>query len=210
MSGDLLLEASVPVAVTARSVSGDIRVRAPRLDSVSLATTSGDVLLDGALAAGAAHTVSSVSGDVQVATGSPVRLDAQTVAGDVRASVPHRAEGGRGHRTLVVGDGSVALSVRTMSGDVRLRGGATEPVAPPAAPTPMPAPAPAAAPMPPTAPAAPAPASPPVPAMTQPDAESARLEVLRALERGEIDVEAASKRLEALEDGVPKPAGGWG
>lgn len=199
MSGDLLLEASVAVAVTARSVSGDIRVRAPRLDSVSLETTSGDVLLDGALAAGAAHTVSSVSGDVQVATGSPVRLDAQTVAGDVRASVPHRAEGGRGHRTLVVGDGSVALSVRTMSGDVRLRGGATEPVA-----------APAAAPKPPAAPAAPAPAWPPVPAMTQPDAESARLEILRALERGELDVEAASKHLEALEGAAPKPAGGWG
>lgn len=207
MSGDLLLEASVPVAVTARSVSGEIRVRAPRLDAVSVETTSGDVLLDGALAAGAAHTVSSVSGDVQVATGSPVRLDAQTVTGDVRASVPHRAEGGRGHRTLVVGDGSVALSLRTMSGDVRLRGGTTEPVAAPAAPTPMPAPAPAAAPKP---PAARAPAWPPVPAMTQPDAESARLEILRALERGELDVEAASKHLEALEGAAPKPAVGWG
>ena len=45
-----------------------------------------------------------------VVTPSPVRIETQTIAGDVRATGPHTAEGGRGRRTLVVGDGSVALS----------------------------------------------------------------------------------------------------
>jgi hypothetical protein len=38
--------------------------------------------------------------------------------------------------------------------------------------------------------------------------EAARLEILRALERGELDVEAASHRLEILEEAGPGTSGG--
>ena len=39
--------------------------------------------------------------------------------------------------------------------------------------------------------------------------EAARLDVLRALERGDLDVEAASRRLEALEEAGPSSFRGW-
>jgi len=257
MSGDAVIDASVAIALGARTVSGDLRVRAPRLEVIDASSTSGDVRVEAELAAGARHIISSVSGDVDVLTGSPVRLEAQTIAGDIRASGPHRAEGGRGRRTLVVGNGSVALSVRTTSGDVQLHVlGAHAPAAP-VAPTPPVAPVPpvppvaAVPPVPPVAPEpftaatawgfdpvielpaagfgpAPEPETPPMPsgpeprpitdedtqAWTAPESvvdrrEAARLDVLRALERGDLDIETASRRLEALEDAGPRSFRGW-
>ncbi len=243
MSGDATLEVSAAISLAARTVSGDLRVRAPRLEAVDASTTSGDVRIEADLAEGARHSISSVSGDVEVVTGSPVRLEAQTIAGDVRASGPHSAEGGRGRRTLVVGKGSVALSVRTTSGDVRLRvvGGraASAPTSPIARTVPAP-PVPPAVPVPPVARAAPeapaapqAPAAPKVPvaeaafdveprpitdedtqAWTAPGSavdrhEAARLDVLRALERGDLDVETASRRLETLVEAGPRSFREW-
>jgi hypothetical protein len=273
MSGDAILEAAGAVALTARTVSGDLRVRAPRLDAVRASTTSGDVHIEGDLDAGSAHVISSVSGDVEIVTASPVRLDTQTIAGDVRATGSHVSEGGRGRRVLVVGDGSVQVSVQTTSGDVKLQAlGLRVPSSPP---IPMPAPAPAApsapvplpAPAPPEAPSAPeALGVPPEPGVVVAEAaaspnlmragseaalpqgpnaesevaltdpveaaqveapanvddrtwngapsevdrrEAARLDVLRALERGDLDVESASLRLEILEDAGPRAFRGW-
>jgi len=218
MSGDAVLEATVPLGVTARTVSGDVRVRAPRLDLVDASTTSGDIHLEAALAAGARHTITSVSGDVEITTSSPVRLEANTIAGDVRATGTHIAEGGRGRRTLVVGNGSVAVSVRTMSGDVRLRALAEAPA------TDVPATGVPATGVPATA----IPSRPVVVADAEaspnlrrnlPDGtgtgsavdrrELERLELLRALERGDLDVETAAHRLEILDDAGPRAFRGW-
>src|SRR3954452_8863703 len=162
MSGDAVLEASAAMALTARTVSGDLRVRAPELDVLELSTTSGDIRVEGDLKAASGHVINSVSGDVELLTRSAVRLQVETIAGEVHAVGRHRSEGARGRRSIVVGEGSIPVSVRTTSGDVRLRalGGAaaasvatppTAPVAPrqPAATT---APTPPAAPTPPTAP----------------------------------------------------------
>lgn len=246
MSGDVTIDASVAVELAARSVSGRLQVRAPRLLRLDASTTSGDVNVDADLPDGEASTISSVSGDVRLSTRSDVRIDAKTVAGDVRASVPHRAEGGRGHRTLIVGDGRARVSIRTMSGDVLLRGrsnggddaglppgpaevpGSPATPEPPVAPT---APQPPLAPVAPGAPEPPPPVEPPVLVaeagaalnLVRPEAqgavlgdagmtdrrEAARLEVLRALERGELDVEAASRQLEALEQAGPRSFRGW-
>ena len=126
MSGDVLVEAGAPLAVTARTVSGSVRVRAPRLSSTDVATTSGDVTLDAALDGGAAHSITSVSGDLLLVTGSPVTVDLQSVTGDIRASLPHRSDGARGRRTVTVGSGAVRVDVKTMSGDVRLTPGAPD------------------------------------------------------------------------------------
>lgn len=250
-SGDAILDASSAIALTAWTVSGDLRVRAPRLEAINASTTSGDVRIEAELGAGSAHKISSVSGDVEMSTGSPVRVETATIAGDVRATGTHRSEGGRGRRTIVVGDGSVRVSIRTTSGDVELhalaaarsaKDRAPSAVVPPADP-PAPAGAPPAAGASPAAPvaapqspepvdtarviadveaapnlvrpAADAPATTPAsssaargpgdrPSSDAPNApddhEAARLDVLRALERGEIDVEAAAARLESLED----------
>ncbi len=227
MSGDITVDSAASIEVSVVSVSGDVRIRAPELLGLRVSTTSGDVDVVGALAPGSEHRVNAVSGDVQLATGSEVRLEAQTLTGDVRSTVKHRAEGGRGRRTIIVGDGHVRVSVRTMSGDVRLRDG-------PAAPEPAPAttrtPASAT-----TTPADPvstdgAPVDPGLvvaeataaPNLVRGDArqstvdptagsgagtdrqEAARLDILRALERGDLDIETASSRLAALEDAGPR------
>jgi DUF4097 and DUF4098 domain-containing protein YvlB len=219
MSGDALLTGEGSLAVTARTVSGDLRLSAPLLDGMDLASTSGDVRVEGELRAGARHVIASVSGDVHLATGSPVRIDTRTIAGDVRATGPHRTEGGRGRRIVVVGAGSTPVEIRTTSGDISLRAlsGGAIPMPPPAAPVPSPAPATAApapaAPVPSLARAPLAPAAVPGPELGAGPAtdrrEAARLEILRALERGEVDVETASDRLEILEDAGPRSFHGW-
>jgi hypothetical protein len=203
VSGDVRLEATVPVSLEARTVSGNLRVRAPGLLGMRVESISGDIELAADLEPGRAHEVGTVSGDVVLATDSPVRLETRTVAGEVEASVPHRTEGGRGRRLIVVGAGSVSVGVRTMSGGIALRPG--RPAAPTAAPAPPAPPSPVSSPLPPV----PAPlfaAAGDAPTDRQ---EVARLEVLRALERGALDVDAATRRLEALEEAGPRAFRGW-
>ena len=223
-------------------MSGDVSVRGPRFDALSASTTSGDVRVVADLGERLDHTISSVSGDVDITTSSPVRVDTQTVTGDVRASGTRLAEGGRGRRSLVVGAGSIGLSVRTMSGDILLRGvevtdatasgawSAPDVPAVPEAPIAPPAPVVPAVPAAPDAPAAPAaPVPPPTPVTVVAEAEAApnlvrsaggatgpvdrreaaRLEILRALERGDLDIEDASHKLEILEDAGPRYFRGW-
>ncbi|HEY3336348.1 MAG TPA: DUF4097 family beta strand repeat-containing protein [Candidatus Limnocylindrales bacterium] len=231
MSGDLTVESSGPVGIRARTVSGDLRLHAPRVDALQVSTTSGDIRLDADLGAAFEHSVSSVSGDVHLETASPVRLETQTIAGDVRATGPHRAEGGRGRRMIVVGDGSVRVAVRTTSGDIRLGARGTSGV-------PATAPMPPVVPEPPLAPAAPAAPEPPAfdppwlvaeaeaaPNLVRPDTdaggastgsegvvdrrEAARLDILRSLERGELDVEAATHRLVQLDEAAPRSFRGF-
>ena len=238
MSGDVEVVATAPIELRARSVSGDLEVRGSRFDALAASSTSGDIRVDAALGAGQDHVISSVSGDVELTTSSDVRVDTQSVTGDVQATGTRFAEGGRGRRTLVVGAGTVGVSVRTTSGDIRLRGvAATEgsaptPPVPPRAPATPRTPDVPAAPVPPVAPNAPVP---PVvvvaeaeaaPNLVRPAArdaddaplgaasptdrrEAARLEILRALERGDLDIESASHKLEILEDAGPRFFRGW-
>ncbi|HKF85373.1 MAG TPA: DUF4097 family beta strand repeat-containing protein [Candidatus Limnocylindrales bacterium] len=243
MSGDVTIEADASVGVRVHSVSGDVRLAAPHLDALDVSSTSGDIRVAAAFGPGFGHTISSVSGDVHLRSSSPIRLDTQTIAGDVRATGAHHAEGGRGRRTIVVGDGSIRLGVRTTSGDIRLqpdedgRDGRS-PLAPRVAPvTPPTAPAPPAPPVTPAVPVPPiveppeswvvadAQAAPNLVRHTPLDdtdhpgdgdgassgaesdvdrREGARLDILRALERGELDVAAASHRLEQLDEAGPR------
>jgi DUF4097 and DUF4098 domain-containing protein YvlB len=216
MSGDAVLTGEGALAVTARTVSGDLRLTAQLLDGLDLASTSGDVSVEGDLRATGKHVIASVSGDVQLATGSPVRVETRTVAGDVRASGTHRTEGGRGGRTVVIGAGTTPVEIRTTSGDISVRAlsgsGAAIPMPSPAEPgSPAQVVAPAASPVPRPMPVAPAPTSDPEPG-PEPVVdrrETARLEILRALERGEVDVDTASHGLELLEDAGPRAFHGW-
>ena len=231
MSGDVEVVATAPIELRARSVSGDLAVRGSRFDALAASSTSGDIRVEAALGAGQDHVISSVSGDVELTTSSAVRVNTQSVTGDVHATGTRFAEGGRGRRTLVMGAGTVGVSVRTTSGDVRLRGvSVTEPSAatPPVAPVPPAASRPPVPPVPPVAPApvvvvAEAEAAPNLvrpPARDADDAplgaasptdrrEAARLEILRALERGDLDIESASHKLEILEDAGPRFFRGW-
>jgi hypothetical protein len=134
MSGSALVDARNPIALTCRTVSGSVGVRAPRIFALDIATTSGDTTVEASLDEGGTHAVTSVSGDFRLITGSDVAVELQTVAGDLRASMPHRAEGTRSRRLAVVGAGRVRVSVKTMSGDVNLQQGAADPASGPAIP----------------------------------------------------------------------------
>ena len=202
VSGDVRLSAAGELALRARTVSGDLEVRAGRIANLGVTTTSGDVRFAGELATGTTHRIETVSGDMTLALAGGVRLVASSLAGDVRSDVPHRSEGGRGHRTLIVGDARSTLETSSMSGSVRLvqardidsigQGPVEAPVAP--EPPPPALPAPPAVPEPPAAPSLAEPIA------TARDDEE-RLAVLRALERGEIDVAEAGRQLARLDAG---------
>ena len=197
-SGDVDLTATGKLRLKARTVSGDLAVRAGVLSDVSAATTSGDLAIAGELAPDGSHKVETVSGDAVLALAGGARIEVSTVTGDVSADGPHRTERTEGRRVIVVGDGRATLVVRTMSGDVHVTKAkgfdmpvdATPPV--PTAPSGPPAP--------------PAPPSPSAAAISA-AYEDARLTILKQLERGEIDVTEAGRRLEALDAAdVPQEA----
>jgi hypothetical protein len=215
VSGDIDILAVDTSSIGARTVSGDLSVRAADLEMFRATTTSGDVRLAGRLTGAGPFALDTVSGDMLLALAGDVRLEASTVAGDVTGGSRARIEGKPGRRVLIVGAGRPTMTARSMSGDVSL----TEPTAvtrPDAAQAPTHTPTPKEAPMPPRPPMPPAFAADPgigdSPTIVVGSADAdrdanddARLDILRALERGEIDVAEAGRRLEAL-DGDPSDA----
>ena len=95
------------------------------------------------------------------------------------ADVPHRSERSDGRRVVVVGDGRARLVASTMSGDVHIVKATTLDAPVRSVPAPQPAGASDAA--------------------IAAAYDEARLRILRSVERGEIDVAEAGRRLEALD-----------
>jgi hypothetical protein len=83
---------------------------------------SGDMRIEGALAAGHEHTIETVSGDTRIITSSGLTIEARTVSGDIRSDVPHRTGGESGRRSIILGDGRARLGFRSLSGDLQLTG----------------------------------------------------------------------------------------
>ena len=197
-SGDVELLSTGRLRLKARTVSGDLAVRAGELAEIVAATTSGDLTIAGELAAEGAHKLETVSGDAKLALAGGARIEVSTVTGDISADVPHRFERADGRRVIVVGDGLARIAVATMSGDVKVgKPRSREIVITPNSRRP-------AAPAAPSAPPARAPEAPAEPASPSAAAiaaayEDARLTILKQLERGEIDVTEAGRRLEALD-----------
>jgi hypothetical protein len=234
VSGDATLELAGDADLGIRTVSGDVSVKGGSLAGLHVSTTSGDVRLDSPIIGRSGNTIETLSGDVSVRTKDGIRVEARTVSGDLSSDLPHRTEGRMGRRTLIVGDGSIDLSFRSVSGDLRILGGSpaddgsdasnrtSSGPGLPARPT-MPVP-PAGPPLPPLPPVPPLPGAfageptpshvgPPVDVPvasrdeSQPPAEPApgdptddeRLEILRALEAGDLDVASAMDRLAELD-----------
>lgn len=189
VSSDVSLRADAPMRLEMNTVSGDVSAFAPRFEDLRMVTVSGDVELEGLLAPGPQHRIETVSGDLLLATSGGLTLEVRGLSTDASVSLPHRSEGSRDRRRFVVGDGSANLLFSSMSGDVVVsgprRGVASSPPLPPMPPLP---------PLPPIGATPPTPPSPPQPPR-QPMSAEEQLEVLQALERGEIDVEEATERL---------------
>ncbi len=197
VSGDVDIIAVDDADASLRTVSGDVGLRAATLRSLVVSTTSGDLKIAGRLVGPGPFGVETVSGDGLFAPAGDLRIEMTTMSGDLRSDVEAQAEGGRGRRSLAIGTGGPLFTFRSMSGDLRV----VRPTAVAAAPKPLPTPTPM-----PT----------PAPNATETNGaialayDDARLRILRSLERGEIDVAEAGRRLEALDDADPIAAGAVG
>lgn len=177
VSSDVTLRATSPIRLAANTVSGDLSALAPRIEETRIVTVSGDVELEGQLEHSGSHRIETVSGDLSLGAVGGMTLEVRGLSTDVNVSLAHRSEGTRDRRRYVIGDGAASVLFSSMSGDAFVHGARRS-----GSPTP---PTPAA------------PPAPPVPAAAQrtPPSEAEQLAILRALERGEIDVEEASRRL---------------
>lgn len=209
VSGDARIAANGPLDLRARTISGDVTLHGPRLGRAVLQTTSGDVRLDALLQGPGPFEIQTVSGDATIVGRSGIRVEARTVTGDLRSELPNRRDSAPGRKMLIVGDGGTPLAFRSVSGDLRVtapRDAMTPAVAQEGHDKPMTPAMPGV----PDAPSAPVPVVPPVPPAPQ-GAESAdvareaghevaRLDVLRALERGDMSVEAAMARIADIDE----------
>lgn len=186
VSGDVSVRAAAPISLDASTVSGDLSAFAPVFETLRVGTVSGDVELEGELGIRTPHRIETVSGDLSLGVTGPLTLEVRGLSTDVDINVPHRAEGSRDRRRYIVGEGGAQVLFSSMSGDISLgsarRGSSPIPPIPPIPPTP---PVPPVPPIPPVAPTHPR-------AALDPEAQ---LAVLQALERGEIDVDEAARRL---------------
>ena len=171
VSSDVSLRADAPLAsLEINTVSGDVSAFAPSIGLLRAVTVSGDLELEGVLADGPQHRIETVSGDLSLGVGDNLTVEVRGLSTDADVRLPHRSEGSRDRRRYVIGDGKPQLLFSSMSGDIEVRPPRRTSAVPPA-PLPPPAPRP--------------------PAVDQDE----QMAVLRALERGEIDVEEATRRL---------------
>jgi putative adhesin len=168
VSGDAAVRADGQLSVQAQTVSGDLNIVAPLLGSLRANTVSGDVDLEAELAGTGDFKVETVSGDLSVGLVGSATFEIHGLSTDVSSELDHRLEGQVDRRRLIIGSGGPRLIFNSMSGDVDIRHPRRINVRP----------------------AAPKSVAEPTPAE-----QESQLEVLRALERGEIDVEEATRRL---------------
>ncbi|MEO8638971.1 MAG: DUF4097 family beta strand repeat-containing protein [Chloroflexota bacterium] len=168
VSGDATVRAEEPLSIQSEGVSGDLNITAPILRSLRANTVSGDVELEAQLAEGGDFQVETVSGDLSVGLVGDATFEIHGLSTDVSSELDHRLEGQVDRRRLIVGNGGPRLTFNSMSGDVDVR-------------------------RPRRLSAEPKPAQP----VAEPTAaeKQSELDVLRALERGEIDVDEATRRL---------------
>jgi hypothetical protein len=205
VSGDVDVVAGGEADVSLRTVSGDVELRAATLRSLQATTTSGDLKVAGRLAGPGPFSIVTVSGDALLAPAGDVRIEMATLSGDLHSELAGRFEGGAGRRSLSIGSGGQHVEFRSMSGDLTVV--RPSPISTALAPRPVaedapPAPATAAVESPTDAPDAAPIANGAIAAAY----EEARLRILRSLERGEIDVAEAGRRLEVLDSGPGESA----
>ena len=180
VSGDIEIIASGSLSATVRTVSGDLDLSAGTLPTLRASTTSGDARISARFDGDGPFILETVSGDATLEPVGDVRIEFTTLTGDVHGrGIGSRSSADRA--PIIIGSGKgPTIAFRSTSGDLaidpRPASGGQEPAPMPAVSSETPA---------------------------SPDADS-DLEILHALERGEIDVVEAGRRLAALDDGGAK------
>lgn len=168
VSGDVVVRAGRPIGGRVETVSGDVILSAPRVDALRAQTVSGDVDVDGELAAGGEFRVETVSGDFAIGLAGGAAFEVRGISTDISSDIDHRIEGRLDRRRVIIGSGEPAVIFSSMSGDLSIRRQRRVVSAAPDASRSAPEPAVGA---------------------------DAQLAILEALERGEIDVDEAARRL---------------
>lgn len=176
VSGDCVATRCAGV-IEANSVSGDLRFRSCAWPSGHLRTISGDIAAEVRLDARGPLLVNTVSGDLRLETPSAFELRLTTTSGDLDVDLAEgvqRERLGRGAFVARHGENGAELQVHTVSGDVAVRAADVEAPETPAG----------------EAAAGAAPAG--------RDRKAEALDILSALEHGEIDADEAARRLDAV------------
>ena len=197
VSGDVEL-AEFAGQLVANTVSGDLTFDRVRLHGSEVVTVSGDVRIDGELDKDREHRMKTISGDVELRlTGTSYDVRFSTMSGDLDSEMKGDVSGeGNRAKRIVIGTAETQVSVKTMSGDLEIRGsGGTAPQSSAAATTDLP---PDASDRPEWS------ADPADPARTErmdpSPAAAPRADIRDLLERvarGEVDVDAAATALDA-------------
>jgi DUF4097 and DUF4098 domain-containing protein YvlB len=182
VSGDITVRAVSPIGMEAQSVSGDLSLIGPMINDLRANTVSGDIEIEGQLAESGDYRLETVSGDATFGLVGGGTFEVRGIASDVSSDLDHRIEGRQDRRRVTVGAGGPTVLFNSMSGDLSINRPRRLDRLVPQRPT------------------APPPPAPPMPAASaapnsQPPSAEAQLEILQALERGEIDVEEANRRL---------------
>jgi hypothetical protein len=222
-SGDLAIEGAIG-RLTAQTASGDVNVASVRTERCDIHTASGDILLDAVLTGDGPYRAKTASGDVHLtlrrstAGGEEpaATLAFHTVSGDAHVAEPFRKTDRRLWQAGA-GDRGPRIDVTTVSGDlvagfVAVESPFTSSI--PTSPRPPTPPAPPVAPAQSSSPTEPASATggwqrdevdvaataagPEAAPLAAPE-DAVRHAVLAAVERGEIDIEEALRRLEAAD-----------
>jgi len=183
MSGDIDVRADGPGAFDLRTVSGDLRLRGGSIATLRASTTSGDIQIEGTFDGLGPYLIQSVSGDVGLEPAGPALIGVRTITGELHNDIGATRHPSSDVRTIQIGGGGPVIDVRSTSGDVTVSGRAAAPGAAMTAPD----------------------------VATADDAESstdetdaqdndARLDILRAVERGDLDVGEATQRLDDLDE----------
>jgi hypothetical protein len=106
------------------TVSGDVTIAATRLRSTLLHTVSGDIQIEGQLDPRKEHRFKTISGDVELALAeADATIEFRTASGDVECELPGRiAMRGRKEYSVIIGPGKGHVTVKTVSGDLTVRG----------------------------------------------------------------------------------------
>jgi len=170
ISGDATIRAIEPLEARTEAVSGDLNLSAPLLRGFVATSVSGDLGVEGELSPGGEFRAETVSGDLSVGLIGAAVFDVRGLSTDISSNIDHRVEGRLDRRRVVVGSGGAEFGFHSMSGDLSIRRPRrTERWTGPAD----------------------APASTPAPKPST----SEQLDVLRALEKGEIDIDEAMRRI---------------
>jgi hypothetical protein len=120
ISGSITLDSGGDIRLRANTISGAIRVRARRFYGMAVSTTSGRITVVGALDPAGDYRAESISGGVTLTPLSGLTAELRTVSGSISSEIEHRVEGGRGFRRSIIGDGRPTFRVNSTSGGLRI------------------------------------------------------------------------------------------